>query len=167
MTFGKSECTLHRISTSSSSRVLVTIYTVGFTKKTAQEFFDLLRESGAPHLLDIRFNNTSQLAAFTKRDDLSYFLMQLLGMQYHELPVLAPTETMVKELRRTGDWAKYEREYLALLEQRQARRHVDSRLLEEGAVLLCSEASHRYCHRRLAAEYLAAAMTEPVQIMHL
>jgi len=148
-------------------RLHLIIYTIGFTKKSAEEFFEALRNSGAKHLLDIRFNNKSQLAGFTKRGDLPYFLKCLTNMKYHEMPILAPEESILKEYRKSGDWARYEREYLELIRQRHVENHIAPVLFEEGVVLLCSEAEPTYCHRRLAAEYLAQAKLANTKIVHL
>lgn len=145
----------------------MTIYTIGFTKKSAEEFFETLRNSGLKHLLDIRLSNKSQLIGFTKRDDLRYFLKRLVNMEYHEMPVLAPEESMLKRYRKTGDWATYEREYLELIRQRRAENHISSLLFEEGVVLLCSEAEATHCHRRLAAEYLVQTKLSNAKIVHL
>ena len=145
----------------------MTIYTIGFTKKSAKEFFEALRRSGARHLLDIRLHNTSQLAGFTKRDDLRYFLRQIVNMEYHEVPILAPEGSFLSEYRRTGDWAKFEQSYLELIRQRQVERHIDPALFADGVVLLCSEAEPKHCHRRLAAEYLAHSILVGTNIEHL
>lgn len=145
----------------------MTIYTIGFAKKTAEKFFEALRGSGAKHLLDIRLSNTSQLAGFTKRNDLSYFLRQLVKMEYHEVPILAPEESILKEYRKTGDWAKYEKRYLELIRQRGVEKHIASLLFKDGVVLLCSEAEPTHCHRRLAAEYLVQTMPPKAEIVHL
>lgn len=145
----------------------MTVYTIGFTKKSAEKFFEALRNSDARHLLDIRLSNTSQLAGFTKRDDLRYFLKRLVNMEYHELPLLAPEESMLKEYRKTGDWAKYEKRYLELIRQRSAEKHIVSLLFKDGVVLLCSEAEPTHCHRRLAAEYLVQTMPSKAEIVHL
>lgn len=144
------------------------IYTIGFTKKSAEQFFETLRKSGARHLLDIRLRNTSQLAGFTKRDDLRYFLKNLIGMEYHEIASLAPDESILKEYRVRKDWQTYEKQYLSLISARQAEKSVERKLLEEGAVLLCSEPKPNRCHRRLAAEYLALQVElEKATIVHL
>ena len=137
------------------------IYTIGFTKKSAEEFFKALRNSKAKHLLDIRLNNKSQLTGFTKRDDLRYFLKRLVNMEYHEIPELAPEESMLKEYRKTKDWGKYTRSYIELIKNRQSEKRISPKLLEEGIVLLCSEPKADHCHRRLAAECLAAYDYEP------
>jgi uncharacterized protein (DUF488 family) len=120
------------------------------------------------HLLDVRVNNTSQLAGFTKKEDLKYFLKSLINVDYHEARAFAPEESMMKDYRKTGDWQDYEKGYLSLIKSRQAEKSIDRRLLEEGAVLLCSEATAEHCHRRLAAEYLANHLKpEQVEIVHL
>lgn len=146
----------------------MTIYTIGFTKKSAEEFFRILGNTCARHLVDIRLNNTSQLAGFTKRDDLRYFLRELLAIEYHEVQELAPEKTLLDEYRKTRDWASYERSYTALLKRRQAEKQINPKLLEEGIVLLCSEPKPNHCHRRLAAEYLAKNLkAADVSIVHL
>jgi len=147
--------------------LLVTIYTIGFTKKSAQEFFETIRRSGAKHLFDIRLHNKSQLAGFTKRDDLRYFLKKIVNMEYHEVPILAPEDSLLTEYRKTGDWAKYEQNYLELIGQRQVERYIDLTLFKDGVVLLCSEAEPDHCHRRLAAEYLVHSMLVGSNIEHL
>jgi uncharacterized protein (DUF488 family) len=145
----------------------LTIYTIGFTKKSAEKFFEALRSSGAKHLLDIRLSNNSQLAGFTKRNDLPYFLKHLVNMEYHEVPILAPEESILKEYRKTGDWARYEQRYSELIRQRCAEQHIAPVLFEEGVVLLCSEAEATHCHRRLAAEYLVKTISTKMNIIHL
>lgn len=147
----------------------MTIYTIGFTKKSSEEFFEALRSSGAKHLLDIRLNNNSQLTGFTKRNDLPYFLKRLVNMEYHEIPMLAPEESILKEYRKTRDWARYEQRYLELIRQRHAEKHIAPVLFKEGIVLLCSEAEPTHCHRRLAAEYLVQTRprTAKAKIIHL
>lgn len=147
----------------------MTIYTIGFTKKTAERFFEALEDSGAKHLLDIRLSNNSQLAGFTKRNDLRYFLKRLVNMEYHEVPMLAPEKSILDQYRKTGDWAKYERRYLELIRQRGVEKYINQVLFEEGVVLLCSEPEPTHCHRRLAAEYLAQAVSSKgkAEIVHL
>lgn len=145
----------------------LTIYTIGFTKKTAKEFFRLLRTTGAKHLVDVRLNNTSQLAGFTKRDDLKYFLQELLGIDYQEMPELAPEESALREYRKTKNWDKYESSYKEMVRRRQPEKRINPKLFEEGVVLLCSEPKADRCHRRLAAEYLAGSQSRDIRIVHL
>ena len=145
----------------------MTIYTIGFTRKSAKEFFKALQDSGAKHLFDIRLHNKSQLAGFTKRDDLRYFLKHIVNMEYHEVPILAPEDSFLREYYKTGDWDKFEHSYLELIRERQVECHINPALFKDGVVLLCSEAEPYHCHRRLAAEYLASSMLAGSNIEHL
>ena len=92
------------------------IYSIGFTQKSAAQFFNSLKDAGIRRLLDVRLNNTSQLAAFAKRDDLAFFLREICGAAYEHEPLLAPTQEMLDAYKkRKGDWAVYEQEFLTLL----------------------------------------------------
>jgi uncharacterized protein (DUF488 family) len=130
------------------------IYTIGFTKKSAESFFTKLRSAGTGRLVDVRLNNVSQLAGFSKRDDLRYFLKTICGIDYVHLPELAPTQSLLDEYKRHGgDWSKYEREFLQLMAERCVENDIPRDLLENSC-LLCSEEKPIHCHRRLVAEYL-------------
>jgi uncharacterized protein (DUF488 family) len=131
------------------------IHTIGFTKKSAERFFGILRESGAATLVDVRLNNVSQLAGFAKRDDLKFFLQELCGMSYSHRPDLAPTQLMLDDFKKHGSgWLTYEDRFLQLMEQRAVEDAIPQELLD-NSVLLCSEDKPHHCHRRLIAEYLA------------
>jgi uncharacterized protein (DUF488 family) len=133
----------------------VEIYTIGFTKKSADQFFGLLRGHGTRRLLDVRLNNVSQLAGFAKRDDLAYFLRELVGAEYRHETLLAPTQEMLDDLKKNhGPWSDYERSFLGLMEDRRVEEQLDRSLFGEPTVLLCSEPTSEYCHRRLVVEYL-------------
>ncbi len=96
------------------------IYTTGFTQKTAEQFFQTLKQAKIKQLLDIRLNNSSQLAGFAKRQDLAYFLKEICAASYHHEPLLAPTQEMLdKYKKQKGDWPTYEKEFLALMAERQ------------------------------------------------
>jgi len=142
------------------------LFTIGFTKKSAEKFFGLLRGSGAKRLIDVRLNNVSQLAGFAKKDDLAYFVKEICGMEYVHIPELAPTQEILDEYKKNrGDWSVYERKFLDLMRQRGVERTVPRSLLESGC-LLCSEDKPHHCHRRLVAEYLKEHWGE-VDIAHL
>lgn len=142
------------------------IYTIGFTNKPAQTFFGQLRESGATSLLDVRLNNTSQLAGFTKKDDLGYFLDALCGMEYVHEPLLAPTKEILDDYMEHGTgWGTYQERFLVLMRERHIEKKVDPALVE-NAVLMCSEEQPLHCHRRLVADYLQAHWID-VEIHHL
>jgi uncharacterized protein (DUF488 family) len=130
------------------------VFTIGFTKKNAARFFELLRTSGAKRVVDVRLNNVSQLAGFAKKDDLAYFLHEICRMDYVHLPVLAPTQDMLDEYRtRRADWNTYELRFLELMRQRRIEETISKEALANGC-LLCSEDKPHHCHRRLVTEYL-------------
>ncbi len=133
------------------------IYTIGFTRKSARQFFESLRGVGIKRLVDVRLNNTSQLAGFAKRGDLEYFLQELCGAEYLHLPGLSPAKEMLDAYhKKTLAWEAYESRFLELLAERGAERLVDPGLFAVPTVLLCSEPSAERCHRRLVAEYLGS-----------
>ena len=139
--------------------------TIGFTRKPARRFFELLRESGGKRVVDVRLNNGSQLAGFTKKEDLAYFLDELCGMEYVHLPELAPTKDIFDDKKRNGDWKTYEERFLALMRQRRIEETVPREIVADGC-LLCSEDKPHHCHRRLVAEYLNQQSGD-VEISHL
>jgi uncharacterized protein (DUF488 family) len=142
------------------------LFTIGFTKKSAQTFFSKLRDSGAKRLADVRLNNVSQLAGFAKKDDLKYFLRAIAAMDYIHLPELAPTQDMLDAYKKKkGDWSAYQREFLDLMKSRTIEKTVSREILAD-ACLLCSEDTPLHCHRRLVAEYLQSHWRD-VEILHL
>lgn len=142
------------------------IFTIGFTKKSAESFFSKLQGAGVTRLADIRLNNVSQLAGFAKRDDLRYFLRAICNIDYVHLLELAPTQEIFDEYNKQGqDWALFERRFLGLLGERQVEKKVPRELLD-GACLLCSEDKPLRCHRRLVAEYLKGKWGD-VEIEHI
>jgi uncharacterized protein (DUF488 family) len=134
----------------------VEIYTIGFTRKSAGQFFELLKRNGIRRLVDVRLNNISQLAGFSKRDDLQYFLREILDAEYLHEPLLAPTQDMLDDLKkRHGSWVEYERRFLQLMRERRIEQKFDRLFFRERTVLLCSEPTAEHCHRRLVVDYLS------------
>jgi uncharacterized protein (DUF488 family) len=140
-------------------RGVETLYTIGYTKKSLERFVALLREAGVDAVVDVRRFNTSQLAGWAKRDDLSFLLREAFGIAYLHLPALAPTPEMLKTLRASRDWPAYDTAFRALM--------AESRMVEQAApvlagfrrpCLLCAEPTPEECHRRLLAEAFQAAM---------
>lgn len=141
------------------------LFTIGFTKKTAETFFTKIGKAGVRRLVDVRLNNVSQLAGFTKKDDLRYFTRSICGIDYVHLPQLAPTPDILKEYKKSGGaWSEYERKFLELISRRQIENIAKDQL--DGGCLLCSEDKPHHCHRRLVAEYLRSRW-EDVEIIHL
>jgi uncharacterized protein (DUF488 family) len=143
----------------------VRVFTIGFTRKSARRFFELLRAPGVRRVVDVRLNNVSQLAGFTKRDDLAYFLQEICGMAYVHRLDLAPTPEMFGEYRKGRDWTVYERRFLALMRQRRIEEKIPRALIADGCLLCSEDAPHR-CHRRLVAEYLQRHWGD-MEIVHL
>lgn len=142
------------------------LYTIGFTKKSAETFFTRLKDAGVKRLVDVRLNNVSQLAGFTKRDDLRYFTKAICSIDYLHLPDLAPTQDILDAYRKQkGDWGLYERQFLELMRSRHIEDNTSSDIMNNGC-LLCSEEKPDHCHRRLVAEYLKEHWLD-VQIEHI
>lgn len=143
------------------------IYTIGFTQKNAETFFNFLKESHVKTLIDVRLNNVSQLAGFAKRDDLRFFLKELCDAEYVHVPELAPTKDILDSYKK-GDmpWGVYEEKFLNLMGQRNIEKSIKPTLLDNGC-LLCSEHEPHFCHRRLVVEYLNQHSNLNLQIKHL
>ena len=141
------------------------LFTIGFTKRSAESFFTALKNVPVVKLVDVRLNNVSQLSGFTKKNDLRYFLKAICGIDYVHCEQFAPTQEMLNEYKKKrGLWSDYECRFLDLMASRRIE-NTDKRLLD-GACLLCSEARPEHCHRRLVAEYLRAAWGD-VEVVHL
>lgn len=141
------------------------LFTIGFTKTTAENFFKRLRRVGVKKLVDVRLNNVSQLAGFAKKDDLKYFMSELCDGEYQHIPALAPTKSILEDYRKSNiSWQTYADKFLNLMAQRKIE-ELDRNQLN-GGCLLCSEDKPHHCHRRLVAEYLKSKWTD-VEIEHL
>ena len=142
------------------------VFTIGFTRKSAQKFFDLLRSSGTRRVVDVRLNNVSQLAGFAKRDDLRFFLKRICNVDYIHFPELAPTKEMLDDYRKNHrDWRRYETDFLELMKSRRIEEAIPKESIADGC-LLCSEEKPHHCHRRLVAEYLSDCWGD-FEIRHL
>ena len=146
---------------------MITIYTIGFTKKSAEKFFELLRQNGVKNLIDVRIYKSSQLAGFGKGKDLAYFVKQICGIDYEHIVDFAPTKELLDQWHKQEvDWPGYIRVYTGLLDKRNimAKYGVEK---FDGSCLLCSEDTVENCHRRLLAEYVQNHTNEEVKIVHL
>lgn len=143
------------------------VYTLGFAKKSAREFFGLLKMNGIKRLVDVRLNNTSQLAGFTKRDDLEYFLRVICDAEYQHRPEFSPTRELLDGWKKNKlFWEEYEKEFVRILENRKAGRSITAEFFATPTVFMCSEPTPEHCHRRLTVEYLAQGIDD-VFIVHL
>ena len=143
------------------------VYTIGYTRKSLEQFIRLLQEAGVDAVIDIRLRNTSQLAGFSKRDDLAFLLREGFGIEYEHRPNLAPTPEILDAYRTDGDWPAYQTRFEALLARRQAEeagRELLGRYRQP--CLLCAESEPDRCHRRLVAEWWARKLPG-VEVKHL
>jgi uncharacterized protein (DUF488 family) len=133
------------------------VYSIGFTKKTAEQFFSLLKDAGIRRLIDVRLNNVSQLAGFAKRKDLQFFLKAICDAEYVHEPLLAPTKEMLDAYKKhKGSWEIYEARFLQLMHERRIEEKLEPSAFSVRTVLLCSEPTPDCCHRRLVLGYLQA-----------
>jgi len=142
------------------------LFTIGFTKKSAKTFFEILIENEVKTVVDVRLNNKSQLAGFTKGDDLPYFLEEIAEIDYIHMPNLAPPKNLLQSYKKNKIlWPDYQDEYLKILIERNILKNLNQSILKNSC-LLCSEPTPENCHRRLLAEYLADNLGN-IDIIHL
>ena len=144
------------------------IFTIGFTQKSAKTFFETLSSNGINLLIDIRLNNKSQLAGFSKGEDLQYFLPTICNCEYVYCPEFAPDkETLDLYKGKKIKWPEYETRYSKLIDERGAIKQFSKRFNKyDNIVLLCSEPTPEKCHRRLFADMIKTELKE-VEITHL
>ena len=137
-----------------NNKTKINISTIGFAGKCACEFFTKLRDAGIKRVIDVRLNNVSQLAGFTKKRDIEYFLKEIGKIEYIHRPEFAPTKNILDAYKKKEiDWSEYESQFRQLMTERQIANLVTCEEIN-NACLLCSEAKPEKCHRRLIAEYL-------------
>ena len=145
---------------------IIKIFTIGYAGKNAREFFLILKQAGIRKVIDVRLYNTSQLAGFTKKQDIEYFLQAIVGADYIHMPIMAPTKQLLNDYKKgLISWQQYEKQFNSIIAQRQ----IEKRLIPQGmdmSCFLCSEATADNCHRRLITEYLAKHW-QNISIHHL
>jgi len=142
------------------------IFTIGYAGKDACQFFTLLKQGGIRKVIDVRLYNTSQLAGFTKKQDIKYFLQSIVGAEYVHLPIMAPTKQLLNDYKNgLIGWQEYEEQFKTIISQRQIDKHIMRQDIDMSC-FLCSEATADNCHRRLVAEYLAGVWSN-ISIIHL
>ena len=147
----------------------MTIFTIGFTKKTAKQFFELIKKNGIDILLDIRLNNKSQLAGFTKGDDLQYFLSEICHCEYRHCLEYAPSKDILDAYQKNViTWDEYVNQYTVLMNQREKHLDFTNQFSHYTNIcLLCSEPTPEHCHRRLIAEMIANNSPQQIEIKHI
>ena len=146
---------------------MITLYTIGFTKKSAEHFFNLLRDNGVKQLVDVRISNSSQLAGFAKGKDLEFFVQEICHIPYKHIDDFAPSKELLDRWHKQEvTWEEYEKIYIKLLKDRDILHKYGIKAFN-GSCFLCSEDTPEQCHRRLLAEYLKEHSSEQVKIIHL
>ncbi len=146
---------------------MISLYTIGFTKKSAEHFFNLLKDSRVKQLVDVRINNSSQLAGFAKGNDLKFFVNEICHIPYIHIADFAPTKELLDQWHKQEvDWEEYERIYTKLLSDRDILRKYGIKPFD-GSCFLCSEDTPEQCHRRLLVEYMKKHSSEKIEITHL
>ena len=139
----------------SDSEESVAVFTIGYAGKNARQFFSILTQAGIRKVIDVRLYNTSQLAGFTKKQDIEYFLQAIVDAEYIHMPIMAPTKQLLNNYKKgLTNWQRYEAQFKSIIAQRQIEKHITPQDMDM-ACFLCSEAKANNCHRRLVAEYLA------------
>ena len=142
------------------------IFTIGFTKKTAEDLIKKLKSNNITKILDIRLSPNSQQAGYAKQDTLEYIL-RLNGIKYEHNIFLAPTKNILEEYRREGNWEKYEKDFNLLLNERKSNLRINWDDKENRRIcLLCTESEPNKCHRRLVAEYLSKELKD-IKAIHI
>lgn len=132
----------------------INLYTIGFTKKTAEKFFNLLIDNNVEKVLDIRLNNTSQLSAFAKYPDIEYFLKEIAGIGYiHDKNFAPDKNTLISYKKGEITWEDYIEEFEASMQERDIEEYIAEKYSNiNNYCLLCSEATPVNCHRSLLAQ---------------
>lgn len=146
---------------------MIKLYTIGFTKKSAEKFFNLLRNNNVKQLVDVRISNSSQLAGFAKGCDLAFFTKEICHISYTHIVDFAPTKELLDRWHKQEvSWSEYENIYTKMLTERNILQKYGIKKFDE-ACFLCSEDTPEYCHRRLLAEYMQKHSKEDIKIIHL
>ena len=150
----------------SNNEKTIKVFTTGYVGKNARQFFTILKQAGIRKVIDVRLYNTSQLAGFTKKQDIEYFLQTIVGANYIHLPIMAPTKQLLNDYKKgLINWQQYKTQFKSIIAQRQIQKHIAPQDIDM-ACFLCSEATADNCHRRLVAEYLAELWPN-ISIIHL
>ena len=147
----------------------MTVYTIGFTRKTAQQFFDAIKYRMIQLLVDVRLKNNNQMCGFTKKQDLPFFLEAICHCEYDHKDLYAPSKELLTAWKKKRiTWQDYEEQYAALMAERNAVEDfkVSYDGLYESVCLLCSEPKPEHCHRRLFAEMVKAVLPE-TEVIHI
>ena len=142
------------------------VYTAGFTKWLAKDFFSQLKDLKIHKLIDIRLRPNSQLSGFTREVNFSFFLENLSNVKYEHQLSLAPTKELLNKRRNEGlSWQDFEFEYLNLL-TKGVLEYCLNEISNQNILFLCSETEPQFCHRRILTDKLCR-LNSDLEVIHL
>lgn len=145
------------------------LFTIGFTKKSAEEFFSILSSAGIRRIVDVRLNNNSQLAGFAKQKDLRYFLKAIGNIDYIHVPEFSPLKEIFDQYKKDKIWENYRDNFNNVLSERYKNDIISKIIMNDikaSDCLLCAEEKADKCHRRLLAEFIQSKRGD-FEIVHL
>lgn len=149
---------------------MMNLFSIGFTQKSAEEFFGLLKDNNIDCLIDVRLNPNGQLSRFAFEKDLPFFLDKLAnGCSYSHRVDLAPQNELLKEVRTKGsamnkDYKLFEIEFNKYLEnESKIENFVQEFKQYKNFALLCSEHTTEKCHRRLISDMLLKKFSNDIK----
>ena len=142
------------------------LFTIGYTKKSAEKFFGIITDKKVEIMADVRLYNSTQLAGFSKSSDLKYFLEKICGCDYIALKQLAPNPSLFENYKNgKTTWNEYEKIYNKFLDT-QANLDFFYAFKNKRICILCAESTPEHCHRRLIAQKISKTY-DNVKITHL
>jgi uncharacterized protein (DUF488 family) len=145
----------------------LTVYTVGHSNRSVDEFVGLLKARGVETLADIRKLPGSNKYPHFNQDELSESLARA-GIRYVYLKELGGRRRQSKYSKNTAWRNRSFQAYADHMETEEFRRGVDSLLgyAAGGKVaVMCSEAVWWRCHRALVSDYLKSLGVSVYHIM--
>lgn len=142
------------------------LFTIGYTKKSAEKFFEIISDNKIEIVADVRLYNSTQLAGFSKSADLQYFLKRICNCSYIALKQLAPNPSLFENYKSgKTSWAEYEKIYNKFLDT-QANLDFFYAFKNKRICILCAENTPEHCHRKLIAGKIAK-IYDDITITHL
>ncbi|MEJ2254804.1 MAG: DUF488 domain-containing protein [Nitrospirota bacterium] len=144
-----------------------TVYTIGHSTRSAEEFVALLRENGVTRLLDVRTLPGSRHNPQFNEEALRKTLREA-GIAYEHVKGLGGLRKPRKDSPNTGWRSAGFRAYADYMLTGEFAAHLDElmeRAARETAAVMCAEAVPWRCHRWLLADALTVRGVEVRHIM--
>jgi uncharacterized protein (DUF488 family) len=144
----------------------LTIWTVGHSTRSVEEFERILTDHQITNLVDVRsFPGSRRYPQFNK-EQLSASLATI-EIRYHHLPILGGRRRTRPDSKNTAWKNASFRGYADYMETKEFAKGIQELLSladENATAIMCAEALWWRCHRSLIADYLKAA---GVNVVHL